>query len=74
MFSGRLELPKLDGFQFVKTVRAMERRKDTPIVMVTSEAARYNVVDAIKAGVTNYVVKPIESDLLWEDRSPYLQS
>jgi two-component system chemotaxis response regulator CheY len=65
-------MPKLDGFQFVKSVRAIARYAATPIIMITSEAAKYNVVEAINAGVTNYVVKPIKGDILWQKISRYV--
>jgi two-component system, chemotaxis family, chemotaxis protein CheY len=65
-------MPKLDGFQFVKSVRAVARYAATPIIMITSEAAKYNVVEAINAGVTNYVVKPIKGDILWQKISKYV--
>ncbi len=67
-------MPKLDGFQLVKTLRAMEQYARTPIIMITSEAAKYNVVDAINAGVTNYVVKPIKGDVLWQKLSKYVST
>jgi two-component system, chemotaxis family, chemotaxis protein CheY len=66
-------MPKLDGFQFVKKIRALPQYAKTPIIMITSEAARYNVVEAIQAGVTNYVVKPIKGDVLWQKLAPYLK-
>lgn len=65
-------MPKLDGLEFVTKVRAIEKYKDTPIIMVTSEAARENVLIAIKAGVTNYVVKPITGEKLWAKFEEYL--
>ena len=65
-------MPKLNGIQFVQTLRAIERYAKTPVIMITSEAAKYNVVDAIKAGVTNYVVKPIKGHELWKKISAYL--
>lgn len=65
-------MPRMDGFQLVKKIRSDARYTDTPIVMITSEAAKYNVVDAINAGVTNYVVKPIKGDILWTKISKYL--
>jgi two-component system chemotaxis response regulator CheY len=65
-------MPKLDGFAFVKSIRAMPRYAATPVVMITSEAAKYNVVEAINAGVTNYVVKPIKGDVLWQKISKYV--
>jgi two-component system, chemotaxis family, chemotaxis protein CheY len=66
-------MPKLDGFQFVKAIRAIPRYVSTPIIMITSEAAKYNVVEAISAGVTNYVVKPIKGDILWQKIAKYVQ-
>ena len=66
-------MPKVDGFELVQTIRAMARYEKTPIVMITSEAAKYNVVDAINTGVTNYVVKPIKGDLLWKKLSKYVE-
>ena len=66
-------MPKLDGFQFVKAIRAIPRYAAAPIIMITSEAAKYNVVEAISAGVTNYVVKPIKGDILWQKIAKYVQ-
>ena len=66
-------MPRIDGLKFVQIIRDIERYEDTPIIMITSEAAKYNVVDAISAGVTNYVVKPIKGDVLWEKISRYIK-
>lgn len=65
-------MPKLDGLSFVKQLRSMEQYRKTPVIMVTSEAARYNVLQAISAGVTDYVVKPIQGSVLWDKVSSYL--
>jgi two-component system chemotaxis response regulator CheY len=66
-------MPKLDGLKFVQVVRGMEKYKTTPIIMITSEAAKYNVVEAINMGVTNYVVKPIKGNVLWEKIGKYVK-
>ena len=55
-------MPNMDGLTFVKQCRARGTR--VPIVMVTTEAERSRVVEAIKAGVNNYVVKPFTPDSL----------
>ncbi|MCB9837960.1 MAG: response regulator [Phycisphaeraceae bacterium] len=55
-------MPNMDGLTFVKTYR--QTHKSTPIIMVTTETERSRVVEAIKAGVNNYVVKPFTPDLL----------
>jgi two-component system chemotaxis response regulator CheY len=55
-------MPNMDGLTFVKTFR--QTNKSTPIIMVTTEAEKSRVIEAIKAGVNNYVVKPFTPDLL----------
>jgi len=55
-------MPNMDGLTFVKKFR--ESDKTTPIIMVTTESERSRVVEAIKAGVNNYVVKPFTPDVL----------
>lgn len=52
-------MPELSGLEFLKRVRAMDAHKALPIIMVTSEAARYNVIEALKNGATDYIIKPI---------------
>lgn len=54
-------MPQLDGLELVKIIRSMDKYKNLPVIMVTSEAAKYNVLEAIKAGVTDYIVKPVSS-------------
>jgi two-component system, chemotaxis family, chemotaxis protein CheY len=55
-------MPNVDGISFVKQYRARGRK--TPIVMVTTEAEKARVIEAIKAGVNNYVVKPFTPESL----------
>jgi two-component system chemotaxis response regulator CheY len=57
-------MPHMDGLTFVKRVR--EKDKATPIIMVTTEAEKTRIIDAIKAGVNNYVIKPFTPDSLLE--------
>ncbi|MDR1447327.1 MAG: response regulator [Treponema sp.] len=52
-------MPELSGIDFLKQVRAIKQYKDLPIIMVTSESAKYNVIEALKSGATDYIVKPI---------------
>ncbi|MEO1584876.1 MAG: response regulator [Planctomycetota bacterium] len=55
-------MPNMDGLTFVKRFRAND--KTTPIIMVTTESEKSRVIEAIKAGVNNYVVKPFTPDVL----------
>lgn len=55
-------MPNMDGITFVKHIR--QTNKTTPIIMVTTESEKTRVIEAIKAGVNNYVVKPFTPDAL----------
>lgn len=55
-------MPNMDGLTFVKHFR--QSNKATPLIMVTTESEKSRVIEAIKAGVNNYVVKPFTPDLL----------
>jgi len=57
-------MPNMDGLTFLKQFR--ERDKATPVIMVTTEAEKARVIEAIKAGVNNYVVKPFTPEVLSE--------
>ena len=57
-------MPNMNGLSLVTKVR--EKDKTTPIIMVTTEAEKQRVIDAIKAGVNNYVIKPFTPEGLME--------
>lgn len=59
-------MPLLNGIELVKRIRSDARFKALPIVMITSEAAKYNVIEAVKAGVNDYLVKPVSDRSLLE--------
>ncbi len=59
-------MPNLDGLGLLKKVRSDPELKSLPILMVTAEAEKEKVVEAIKAGVSNYVVKPFTAEVLKE--------
>ena len=52
-------MPELSGLEFLKKIRTMDKYKALPVIMVTSEAARYNVIEALKNGATDYIIKPV---------------
>lgn len=57
-------MPEMDGLTFVKTLRAKDQYKEIPILMVTTEAAKEDILTALRSGVNNYVVKPFTPDIL----------
>ncbi len=59
-------MPEMDGLTFVKALRANPKYAEIPIIMVTTEAAKKEILEAIKAGVTDYVVKPFTPETLKE--------
>ncbi len=54
----------MTGLQFLKELRADERLKATPFIMVTAESKTENVIAAKQAGVNNYIVKPFNAETL----------
>ena len=54
----------MTGLELLKEVRADEKIKGTPFIMVTAESKTDNVIAAKKAGVNNYIVKPFNADTL----------
>lgn len=57
-------MPEMDGLEFVKRVRASDTK--IPILMVTTNAAKDDIVEALKNGVNNYIVKPFTPETLKE--------
>jgi two-component system, chemotaxis family, chemotaxis protein CheY len=57
-------MPKMTGLELLKKVRASDKYKGTPFLMVTAEAQKQNVIEAVQAGVSNYVVKPFTAEAI----------
>ncbi|MCX8083386.1 MAG: response regulator [Calditerrivibrio sp.] len=59
-------MPEMDGLTFVKAIRAKPEYKELPILMVTTEAAKEDILTALRSGVNNYIVKPFTPETLQE--------
>jgi two-component system chemotaxis response regulator CheY len=57
-------MPNMDGITLVKRIRQSD--KAVPIIMCTAESDKVNVIEALKAGVNNYIVKPFTVEALTE--------
>lgn len=57
-------MPNMNGLDFLKAVRASDKFKNIPFIMVTAEGQKGNVLEAINAGVNNYIVKPFTPETL----------
>lgn len=51
-------MPRMSGLELLKLVRSTDSIKEIPFLMVTAEAQKENIIEAVKAKVSNYIVKP----------------
>jgi two-component system chemotaxis response regulator CheY len=59
-------MPNMTGLELLEKIRGNPKTAKLPVLMVTAEGLKENVVAAAKAGVNNYVVKPFTADILQE--------
>ena len=59
-------MPKMTGVELLRAIRKDDALKDTPVLMVTAESKKENIMEAVQAGVNNYIVKPFNSKTLEE--------
>ena len=57
-------MPNMMGIDLLRHVRADEALKKLPFLMVTAESQKENVIEAVQAGVSNYIVKPFTAETL----------
>lgn len=57
-------MPIMDGLQLVTTIRSTPEYSKLPILMVTTRSVKEDIIDAMKAGVNNYVVKPFTPETM----------
>ena len=59
-------MPEMTGIDFIRAVRTNAQHAALPVLMVTTNAAKDDIVEALRAGVSNYVVKPFTPDTIKE--------
>ncbi|WP_447927629.1 MULTISPECIES: chemotaxis response regulator CheY [unclassified Vreelandella] len=59
-------MPNLDGLEMLKEIRQDDALKELPVLMVTAEAKKENIIAAAQAGANGYVVKPFTAATLEE--------
>src|SRR3954468_9491094 len=67
-------MPGMPGLDLLKAVRADERLKSLPVLMLTAEAKREQIIEAAQAGVTVYVIKPFTAVTLEEKIDKILEA
>jgi two-component system chemotaxis response regulator CheY len=59
-------MPQMTGIELLRAMRSDIGLKDVPVLMVTAEAKKENIMEAVQAGVSNYIVKPFSAETLQE--------
>ncbi len=67
-------MPNMDGLTMLQSVRADEELKQIPVLMVTAEAKKENIIAAAQAGANGYIVKPFTAATLDEKLNKILQN
>jgi len=65
-----INMPKMNGMEMLKEIRKINQ--DVPVVMITTEAGKVEVIAALKAGANNYITKPFTPQVLKEKLSVIL--
>ncbi|MCW5657914.1 MAG: chemotaxis response regulator CheY [Burkholderiaceae bacterium] len=68
-----INMPNMNGFDFLKAVRADEALKHIPVLMVTAEARKEDIVLAAQTGASGYIVKPFTKATLEEKVQKIIQ-
>jgi len=67
-----INMPVMDGLEFVKSLTEVPNAKDVPVVMITTEGSEAHVVQALSAGARGYIRKPFTPDQVKEQVIPVL--
>ena len=67
-------MPEMPGIDLLKAIKSDDELKHIPFVMVTAEAQKENIVEAVKAGVNNYIVKPFTAETVTEKLNAIFKS
>jgi two-component system chemotaxis response regulator CheY len=68
-----INMPNMNGFELLKQIRADEALKALPVLMVTAEAKKEDIITAAQAGASGYIVKPFTKATLQEKLEKILQ-
>jgi two-component system chemotaxis response regulator CheY len=68
-----INMPVMDGLEFVKQLAAVENAKGTPVVMITTEGSESHVVQALSCGARGYIRKPFTPEQVKEHVLPVLE-
>lgn len=61
-----IDMPEINGFEMLKMIKEKEELEHVPVIFLTSNRGQGNVVNAVKGGARDYIIKPIKEDVLVE--------
>jgi two-component system chemotaxis response regulator CheY len=67
-----INMPVMDGLEFVRQLASLEQARDIPVLMITTEGSESHVVQAITCGARGYIRKPFTPDQVKEHVMPLL--
>jgi two-component system chemotaxis response regulator CheY len=68
-----INMPVMDGLEFVRQLQSVEEAKNIPVVMITTEGSESNVMQALSLGAKGYIRKPFTPDQVKEYVLPVLE-
>lgn len=68
-----INMPNMDGFDLLKSIRSEPELKELPVLMVTAEAKKEDIITAAQAGASGYIVKPFTKATLEEKVGKIMQ-
>lgn len=61
-----IEMPEIDGYEMLKSIKEMEHLTEVPVIFLTSNNDKSYVVKAVAGGAKDYCIKPIDEEILME--------
>ena len=69
-----INMPAMDGLEFVRQLKTLDNAKNIPVVMITTEGSESHVIQALTHGAKGYIRKPFTADQVREHILPLLES
>ena len=67
-----INMPNMNGFELLRSIRADDKLKELPVLMVTAEARKEDIINAAQSGASGYIVKPFTRAVLEDKLSKIL--
>lgn len=59
-----IDMPEIDGFEMLRMIKEKKELEDVPVMFLTSNKEQSDVINAVKGGAKDYIIKPIKEDVL----------